>query len=239
MRIDSSGNLLVGASSGSSHIIQRAVAEPAVVLQVGNGTGGSGGGGITVCGGAAVGSNAAATVLRVDRNSGTNRSISAGGTVNQSGADYAEYEDNGGQVFAKGDVVGFDADGVLTHDFATAVRFGVKSTDPGLVGGDTWGSEEALGMCHPGYEDAEALAVFEAKLEEARARVDRVAYSGKVPVNVLGALPGGYIVAEADAVGAISGVFVADVDFAQYKRAVGRVNRILEDGRAEVAVIIH
>jgi hypothetical protein len=32
---------------------------------------------------------------------------------------------------------------------------------------------------------------------------------------------------------------VSDPDFSQYKLSVGRVNRILDDGRAEVAVIIH
>ena len=85
----------------------------------------------------------------------------------------------------------------------------------------------------------EALADFEVRLEAARQQVDRVAYSGKVPVNVIGATPGGYIIAVEGADGAIVGEFAADPDFAQYKRAVGRVNRILEDGRAEVAVMVH
>lgn len=85
---------------------------------------------------------------------------------------------------------------------------------------------------------ATAKAAFEAALEAARQQVDRIAYSGKVPCNVLGATPGGYIIAsELD--GHIAGQFVADPDFAQYKKAVGRVNRILPDGRCEVAVIIH
>ena len=155
--------------------------------------------------------NAANTIMRIGQANATGRSINATGTINASGADYAEYENNGGLTIAKGSIVGFKADGTLTMTYAGAVRFGVKSTNPALVGGDVW---------------------------EDRATVDRVAYSGKVPVNVQGAVPGGYIVAVNDG-GAIGGAFVADPTFAEYKRAVGRVNRILDDGRAEIAVIVH
>ena len=84
------------------------------------------------------------------------------------------------------------------------------------------------------------LADFEARLEAERQKVDRIAYAGKVPVNVYGATPGHYIVAiEKD--DGIDGLAVnkADMTFAQYQDAVGRVNKILDDGRAEVAVIIH
>ena len=84
------------------------------------------------------------------------------------------------------------------------------------------------------------LADFEARLEAERQKVDRVAYAGKVPVNIYGATAGQYIVAiEKD--GGIDGLAVnkADMTFAQYQDAVGRVNKILDDGRAEVAVIIH
>jgi hypothetical protein len=155
--------------------------------------------------------NAANTIMRIGQANATGRSINATGTINASGADYAEYESNNGLMIPKGAIVGFKADGTLTMTYADAVRFGVKSTNPALVGGDVW---------------------------EDRATVDRVAYSGKVPVNVRGAVPGGYIVAVNDG-GAIGGAFVADPTFEEYKRAVGRVNRILEDGRAEIAVIVH
>lgn len=168
------------------------------------------------------GSNGAATGVRFGTNSSTGRSINAGGTINASGADYAEYENNNGLAIAKGAVVGFKADGTLTLTFAEAVRFGVKSTDPSFIGGDSWGA------------DLEGAA-----LEAARVNVDRVAYAGKVPVNVTGATAGGYIIAVAAQDGSITGEFVVDPDFVQYKRAVGRVNKILADGRAEVAVIVH
>jgi len=80
------------------------------------------------------------TALGVGGNSLTSRSINAWGTVNASGADYAEYERKGddcGEI-AKGQVVGFDEDGLLTTAFSRAVSFAVKSTNPNLVGGDTW-----------------------------------------------------------------------------------------------------
>lgn len=173
-------------------------------------------------GGSYTAPNSAFSILQLSRSASTSRSINASGTLNASGADYAEYEQNNGLVIAKGAIVGFKADGTLTLKFSEAVRFGVKSTDPSFVGGDLWGA---------GLEgDA---------LEAARVNVDRVAYSGKVPVNVTGATAGGYIIAAAAQDGSITGEFVADPDFSQYKKAVGRVNKILVDGRAEIAVIVH
>lgn len=166
--------------------------------------------------------NAASTVFRLAKVTATGRSINAGGTVNAAGADYAEYERNNGLTIVKGAVVGFQSDGTLTNTFAEAVRFGVKSTDPSYVGGDTWGVD---------LEGEE--------LEAARLLVDRIAYSGKVPCNVYGAEPSGYIIATEMKDGSIGGAFLPDVDFNQYKICVGRVNRILPDGRCEVAVIVH
>lgn len=300
--------------------------------------------------GAGGGWNAAAAALLVTKNTTTSRSINAAGTVNASGADYAEYERNNGLTITKGDVVGFKADGTLTDLFSEAIRFGVKSTDPSYVGGDVWGTEAQVGarpvepaFAEPAYagsaepqlapqpvtpeaalpampvqqtdeaagtfdmrmaawqqqcaeilaahdaamaqyqtamaawqplKDAYDLALaqhqadmaahaaavaaaqlefdtvtypayqadlvaFEGRLEAARQLVDRIAYSGKVPVNVIGAIPGDYLVALAAADGGITATPVADPTFAQYKLAIGRVNRILPDGRAEVAVMVH
>ena len=83
------------------------------------------------------------------------------------------------------------------------------------------------------------MVAFDGRREAARALVDRVAYSGKVPVNVCGATPGDYIIAVAAEDGSITGQAVTTPTFDQYRMAVGRVNRILGDGRAEVAVIVH
>ena len=195
------------------------------------------------------GYSSAVCAVQVGQSAGLGRSINAGGTINASGADYAEYEQNNGLTISKGSVVGFKADGTLTLTFSDAIRFAIKSTNPSYVGGDTWGTEEQVGIrpVKPADDaDAEVVAqyeadltTFETALEAARQLVDRIAYSGKVPVNVQGAIAGDYIIAVAAEDGSIGGQAVSDPDFAQYKLAVGRVNRILDDGRAEVAVIIH
>lgn len=336
--LDDNGNLLVGLVSSSIklHVRSRGASQGTSMGDIDNGSFSS----IKAFSVANYGANAAACSVGIGSNTSTGRSINAGGTINASGADYAEYERNNGLKISKGSIVGFKADGTLTLTYREAIRFGVKSTDPSYVGGDVWGSEDQVGKRpqepiytapvyqgapHPGEKPAapvlslpdqpsqqqgesddtyavrlahwqelvvntqaaydkslaaheQAMAdwdaafaawqadddkhraaviaaesahrlrvdqfesdkiVFEQKLEAARQLVDRIAYSGKVPVNVTGAAPGGYIIAAEDEAGEIIGEFVADPDFAQYKKAVGRVNRILEDGRCEVAVIVH
>jgi hypothetical protein len=86
------------------------------------------------------GYNAGAAAMYIGKNTATSRSINAAGTINASGADYAEYEFKRGDcgAIAKGQIVGFDTDGKLTDRFALAIRFGVKSTEPNIVGGDSW-----------------------------------------------------------------------------------------------------
>jgi hypothetical protein len=112
----------------------------------------------------------------------------------------------------------------------------VKSTDPSYVGGDSWGSEEAIGLTKPDsdahQEDKDA---FNAALETARQRVDRIAFAGQVPVNVLGATAGQYIIPVNDN-GAIKGKAVSNPTFEQYKIAVGKVIAIESDGRAKIIV---
>lgn len=91
--------------------------------------------------------NAADSILFFFKNSVTNRSINAAGTVNASGADYAEYMTKRidcGEI-AKGQICGVDENGMLTDRFDLAHSFVIKSTDPSYVGGDTWGSEELIG----------------------------------------------------------------------------------------------
>jgi hypothetical protein len=229
------------------------------------------------------------TAMTVGRNSSTLRSINAGGTINASGADYAEYEikNDACGVIKKGQIIGFDVDGKVTDKFAESVSFGVKSTNPNLVGGDDWFQEPSPvepsytppDLVKPAYPtqsikiadrvSAEALAEFdkktaeyEAAMKEAhdfwksttyatylsaldahhkmqefeRQKVDRIAYCGKVPVNVTDAKIGDYIVPVAQPGGGIEAVAVADVTFEQYRLSVGKVRRILADGRAEIVV---
>lgn len=219
--------------------------------------------------------NADNAVMKIGEMDVTSRSINATGTLNASGTDYAEYEYNNGLTISKGTIVGFKADGTLTLTYADAVRFGVKSTSPSFVGGDSWSSDEIVGVepqmpkrkqpvtkdgtdddgrhikviVEPGDTDEEwalqmdaykaAVIEYKAKIEIERLKVDRIAYSGKVPVNLMGATPGGYIIAIEIENGLIDGQFVKNPTFEEYKLAVGRVNRILDDGRAEIAIIIH
>ncbi|CAM3226146.1 hypothetical protein [Janthinobacterium lividum] len=86
-------------------------------------------------------------------------------------------------------------------------------------------------------KDRTAVEAFDAKLEAARQRVDRIAIAGRVPVNVLGAQPGDYIVPVQDGAG-IQGIAVHkdDITMKQYLHAVGRVISIEPDGRAYVMV---
>ena len=176
----------------------------------------------------------------VRRNGSTSRSINAAGTINASGADYAEYMlkaiyDN----IEKGDIVGVNINGQLTNIFLDSISFVVKSTDPSYVGGDTWFNVEP-----PKQNDFEtkeeyeiAYEEFKVQREEARAKVDRIAFSGQVPCNVLGANVGDYIIPINDN-GKITGQAVANPTFEQYQISVGKVWKIMEDGRAWIAVKI-
>ena len=185
--------------------------------------------------------NGANSICLVAKDTATSRSINASGTINASGADYAEYmtkADNCG-VIAKGGIAGVNDDGKLTDKFADAHSFVVKSTDPSYVGGDTWASEiEWIGPLKDGATDKEITAKksYDDAIEKARQNVDRVAFSGQVPVNVTGATVGDYIVPVAGPDGGIAGEAVTDPTFDQYRAAVGRVWKILEDGRAFVSV---
>jgi len=103
--------------------------------------------------------------------------------------------------------------------------------------------EATVAAAHAAHDQAmaqyeTAREAFEAVFEAARARVDRIAFSGQVPVNVTGANVGDYIVPVEAPGGGITGIAVAedDISFAQYRRAVGRVWNILNDGRAWISV---
>jgi hypothetical protein len=176
------------------------------------------------------GFNGANAAQYVNKNNVTSRSINAAGTLNASGADYAEYMEKCDDfAIAKGDLCGIDANGKLTNYFSDAVSFVVKSTNPSYVGGDNWFIEDQP------KDDATKLAAWEVRYQAARAKVDRIAFAGQVPVNVLNAIPGQYIVPTNNN-GAIKGVAVSDPSFDQYKLAVGKVVSIEEDGRARIIV---
>ena len=179
--------------------------------------------------------------MRVSKAAANNRSINATGTINASGADYAEYmvKAKSCGVIAKGDIAGVDVDGNLTDKYANAHSFVVKSTNPSYVGGDSWSDGNPAVGPRPeptSTKDEADLVKWKERHETARATVDRIAFSGQVPVNVTGATVGDYIVPLAGPDGGITGQAVTNPTFDQYRAAVGRVWKILEDGRAFVSV---
>lgn len=204
--------------------------------------------------------SAQAAKLYVKRDSSTSRSINAAGTINASGADYSEYmrKESLDVIFNKGDIVGINKDGRLTNVFADAIAFGVKSTEPGYVGGDSWGRDDVIGkqpMPAPQSENETAeqyqqrcsefdtndknKLAWKARFEAERQWVDRIAFAGQVPVNVRGANPGQYIVPTDDN-GAIKGTAMSerDMQLGDYMIAVGRVIAVDENGRAKIIVKI-
>jgi hypothetical protein len=144
---------------------------------------------------------------------------------------------SGSFTIAKGDVCGINAEGKLTNVFADAISFCVKSTDPGLVGGDSWFTEpRPLGV--NGTEVSAGTPEYDAwyaRMETARATVDRIAFCGQVPVNVTGTTAGQYIVPFNDN-GAIKGQAVSNPTFEQYQISVGKVIAVEADGRAKIIV---
>lgn len=303
MRISNRGALLIGTADDSgndllrirgsakicpvgvqgTYLMQAGLegAQPALMLYAGNGEA----------------PNQAASVMHLGKNSNTDSSLRAKGTVGTMGNDYAEYIykcENCSPV-AKGQLVGITAENMITDQWDDAVMFAIKSTSPSFVGGDSWANgiearptpqagpqpispprrmelteqQPVPGANPPAYtevvtpgdtdaewaakqaayvaalaahdaavqQDAEAMATFDAALETERQKVDRIAIAGRVPVNVLGAQPGDYIVPVPDGDG-IKGIAVHanDIDMPQYLRAVGRVISIESDGRAYVMV---
>ena len=170
--------------------------------------------------------NGAGTTVYLGKNGTTNRSINAGGTINASGADYAEYmkkADSCGTI-AKGDVCGVDSTGKLTDVFADAISFVIKSTDPSYVGGDTWGDVD--------------LGLTEEQTETERQKYDRIAFSGQVPVNITGSFNvGDYVYPQANGTD-IECVAKSSPTFEEYQLCVGKIWATEDDGRPLVAVKI-
>lgn len=160
-------------------------------------------------GAGSAGYSSAHSIIQVATSEGTSRSINAGGTINASGADYAEYMELQPHLWGnvpKGALLGLDANGLLTDRWSEVVGpVLVKSTAPNLVGGDAWGTEEYLcakyGVEPVGPEpdrdvddpdsSAQARAAWverrtqmDAALETERQRWDRMALCGQVPANV-------------------------------------------------------
>ncbi|GAA0586754.1 hypothetical protein ACFQH5_20195 [Halomonas salifodinae] len=223
-------------TSGSGHSIRKQVASDAgnLVVDMGNNTSQS-----RFYAVSQDGANAANAALKVNRDGVTSRSINAGGTINASGADYAEYmrKSDGCGVIPKGGVVGINGDGMLTDKYSESVSFAIKSTNPSYVGGDTWGSPENLGLADPNHDDVDyeqKRAEFMKCLEAERLKWDRIAFCGQVPVDA-SAQVGDYLV-PLESSGKITVTGVSNPTFEQYVSSVGKVIKIGDDGRPIVIV---
>jgi len=220
VRIDTSGNLLVGTTNNSnSHKV-------CINGSLGVITSGNGNRNFQVFTVSNENWNVADTLMRCGKNGTTGRSINAGGTINASGADYAEYmkkADSCGTI-AKGDVCGVDSTGKLTDVFNNSISFVIKSTDPSYVGGDTWGSVD--------------LNLSDEQAETERQKHDRIAFSGQVPVNITGSFNvGDYVYPQANGT-AIQCVAKSNPTFEEYQLCVGKIWATQSDGRPLVAVKI-
>jgi hypothetical protein len=239
---DANGNCFLGTSSGASHIINRPGSTESTVILSFQAAGTSIG---YMQDARGTGINGANTLLALNKHSTTSRSINAAGTVNASGADYAEYmrKAQGCGVIAKGQIIGIDSNGEITDQWASSLTFATKSTAPSYVGGDGWfttprpeaPTTEAGAEVLTQYE--QDMSAWEAAHETARQCVDRIAFAGQVPVNVYGATPGQYIVPAQEGDG-IKGISKNDSDMtiSDYMRTIGRVIAIEPDGRARVIV---
>ncbi|QRY97072.1 hypothetical protein JT366_08465 [Sphingomonas paucimobilis] len=238
-RFDNAGNFLVGVTSGARHTIARASSEGDDILYIRNTAGQVS----AVFQAVSAGGWQGPAALLLGKNSVNNRSAGVAGTVNASGADYAEYmiKAAGCGIIAKGDICGVDRDGRLTKTWADSISFVVKSTDPSLVGGDTWAAHLPPRPEQAEDETDDAFIVreagWEAEEEKARLCVDRIAFSGQVPCNVVGDFAvGDYIVAaqDGDGIKAVS-VRPDDMTLPQYMARIGKVWAI-RDGRPWIDV---
>jgi len=246
-RIGTTGNLLVGGTgnvgvgNGGLRLVYGSGESDGETFFVGNG-GGSNAQAVTMLVVSGEGFNTNHGALHVGRHTGNNRSINAGGTINASGADYAEYmlKSDGCADIAKGEVCGVDADGKLTKTFSAAKSFVIKSTDPSYVGGDTWWTEkEPQRYTDEGKtEYTTAWKDWQTRREAARVNVDRIAFSGQVPVNITGSFSvGDYVYPQANGSN-IECVAKTTPTFEEYQLCVGKIWTTMDDGRPLVAVKI-
>lgn len=250
--LDADGNLALGAASPSYHRFQKSRGEGQTILDLVTPTNQS----CAFFEVAGTGVGVLAAAAKFQKHSVNGRSINAAGTVNVTGLDYAEYmekrEDCGS--IAKGGIAGVDGDGRLTDRFGLAHSFVIKSTNPSYVGGDAL-TEDWLGAPPPEPVRSEgegdeafadrrrcwtsAMADWLARAEAERARFDRIAFCGQVPVDVTGSWSvGDYVLAAVTEDGGIAAVAAEPETLTPdgYRRAVGRIWRRGGDGRPVVAV---
>jgi hypothetical protein len=232
MNITSGGCVYIGKGWGATnHRINLQKPQGCTILVV-SGYSSSSNDSVIISAASGAGYNGALTVMGVTTNSSTGRSISAGGSITGGGNDYAEYivKRNDAGCIQKGQIVGIDSCKLLTDKWSLANSFVIKSTDPSFVGGDSWdkhiGNRPQQTTCITDEEFAPILAEYENNLEEARNKVDRIAFSGQVPVIVSGSYNvGDYILPIEGPDDTIVGVAcsLSSLTLEDYGKTVGRV----------------
>lgn len=174
------GPASTGAAARDLHTIYKDTTPAGEILYVGR-TGEAATATLAVLAGAGTASWAGSTAVLYVGIQTTGRSINAAGTINASGADYAEYmfKTPACGIVAAGQVIGVGADGKLTDRWADAISFAVKSTDPCMVGGDKWSQQ--LGQ-RPASVTRVLDSVESQLVSEAQAAVDAV-YDGLTLVS--------------------------------------------------------
>lgn len=170
-------------------------------------------------------------VLKVGSMTSSGRSIAATGTINTSGADYAEYmlKSETCGIIKAGDICGINAEGLLTDKYDESISFVIKSTNPSYVGGDTWSNIPNYPTLPDKYTDDEYVQyvsnveIWEDNYNEERAKYDRIAFCGQVPVNVLGGNSGDYLIPIKLSNGSIGGEYIVKPTYEQFLSAVGKV----------------
>ena len=178
--------------------------------------------------------SAGVAVLYVGHDTSTSRSINATGTVNASGADYAEWmqiaDSSNKSDMQKGSVVGIDNNGKVTTKFNEAHSFVIISTDPSFIGGDTHFSDVPTVEEDKTLPDKERLEKYKTDIKSQKKIRDKVlekltviAFSGITPVVGLTDWNVGDYVVPINNKNKIDILAVTNPSFEQYKVAVGKV----------------
>lgn len=190
--------------------------------------------------GLSAGENTNNCMMRIRKDTTTGRSLNVAGTISAGSAlitgnnDFAEYMEraNHSDTILAGEICGINSTDKVTKKFSESIAFLVKSTTPGVVGGEPWFQLEDI--------EGESEEDKQARSVELENNSEEMAYVGRVPLLIDSTLvtPGDWIVpvvGTADSI-AIQVVSDADITFAQYKRAVGQVWSIIDGTKVVLAV---
>ena len=175
--------------------------------------------------------------IYIAHDASSGRSLNASGTINASGADYAEYmrKAEGCGDIKKGQIAGVNSCGELTDKYSESVWFCIKSTNPNVVGNDSWSSEFHIPPFSSDYPHGSTqydsdLALHNIECEKVmlalnteRAKWDRIAFCGQVPILVDNATAGEYVIPICGDGDTISYELIKTPTIEQYLISVGKM----------------